>query len=147
MGEEVGMLGLSFILLGFAFGPLLWAPLSEIYGRKTVVLAPYFVAVCFTFGTATAKDIQTVLITRFFTGFFGSAPVTNTGGVVGDIWTAKQRGAAMVLYSLSVIGGPIFGPLVGGAIVDSYLSWRWTQYVRPFNLDISYSTHERLCES
>jgi multidrug resistance protein len=123
------MLGLSFILLGFAFGPLIWAPLSEVYGRKTVVLVPYFIAACFTFGTGTAKDIQTVLITRFFTGFFGSAPVTNTGGVVGDIWTAKQRGSAMVLYSLSVIGGPIIGPLVGGAIVDSYLSWRWTQYV------------------
>jgi len=46
---------------------------------------PYFIAACFSFGTATAKDIQTVLITRFFAGLFGSAPVTNTGGVLGDI--------------------------------------------------------------
>jgi hypothetical protein len=45
------------------------------------VLPPFFVAACFAFDTATGKDIQTVLITRFFAGFFSSAPVTNTGGV------------------------------------------------------------------
>lgn len=30
VGEEVGLLGLSFLLMGFALGPLLWAPLSEV---------------------------------------------------------------------------------------------------------------------
>ena len=79
VGTEVSSLGLSLLLFGFGVGPLLWAPLSEVYGRKPVVLGPYFIAAIFSFGTATAKDIQTVLITRFFTGLFGSAPVTNTG--------------------------------------------------------------------
>ena len=80
VGTEVSTLGLSFLLFGFGVGPMLWAPLSEVYGRKPAVLIPYFIAAIFSFGTATAKDIQTVLITRFFAGFFGSAPVTNTGG-------------------------------------------------------------------
>ncbi|GMF80047.1 unnamed protein product [Aspergillus oryzae] len=110
-------------------GPLVWAPLSEVYGRKPAVLAPYFIAAVFSFGTATAKDLQTVMITRFFTGFFGSAPVTNTGGVLSDIWTAEQRGAAIVGYAMAVVGGPVLGPIVGGAIVQSYLGWRWTEYV------------------
>jgi len=79
VGAEVSLLGLSLLLFGFGVGPLLWAPLSEVYGRKPAVLAPYFIAAIFSFGTATAKDIQTVLITRFFAGLFGSAPVTNTG--------------------------------------------------------------------
>ncbi|KAL1966500.1 hypothetical protein VTN77DRAFT_4422 [Rasamsonia byssochlamydoides] len=129
VGEEVGMLGLTFLLLGFGFGPLIWAPLSELYGRKPAVLAPYFIAAIFSFGTATAKDIQTVLITRFFAGFFGSAPVTNTGGVLSDIWSPEQRGAAIVGYAMAVVGGPILGPIVGGAIVQSYLRWRWTEYI------------------
>lgn len=129
VGTEVSLLGLSFLLLGFGLGPLLWAPLSEVYGRKPAVLAPYFVAACFSFGTATAKDIQTVLITRFFAGLFGSAPVTNTGGVLGDIWSPKQRGTAIVGYAFAVVGGPTLGPVVGGAIVSSYLRWRWTEYI------------------
>lgn len=31
IGAEVSLLGLSFLLLGFGLGPLLWAPLSEVY--------------------------------------------------------------------------------------------------------------------
>lgn len=129
VSTEVSLLGTSFLMMGFGLGPLLWAPLSEIYGRKPAVLIPYFIAGCFSFGTATAKDIQTVLITRFFTGLFGSAPVTNTGGVLGDIWSPEERGNAIVGYAFAVVGGPTIGPVAGGAIVASYLGWRWTQYI------------------
>lgn len=92
-------------------------------------MIPYFIAACFSFGTAVAKDLQTVLITRFFAGLFGSAPVTNTGGVLGDIWSPSQRGTAIVGYAFAVVGGPTLGPIAGGAIVSSYLRWRWTEYV------------------
>ena len=116
--------------MGFGVGPLFWAPLSEIFGRKPAVLIPYFLAAVFSFGTAAAKDIQTIVITRFFAGFFGSAPVTNTGGVLGDVWSPTERGTAIVFYAFAVVGGPVLGPIVGGAIVQSYLRWRWTEYVR-----------------
>lgn len=116
----------------FGTGPMIWAPLSEIYGRKQAVFVPFFISICFCFGSATAKDLQTLMLTRFFTGFFSSAPVTNTGGVFGDIWTPGQRGAAMAGYSMAVAGGPLAAPIIGGAIVDSYLSWRWTEYVSTF---------------
>ncbi|KAL4893945.1 major facilitator superfamily domain-containing protein [Aspergillus ambiguus] len=129
VGEEVSTLGTTLLLFGFGLGPLVWAPLSEVYGRKPAVLAPYFIAAIFSFGSATAKDLQTLMLTRFFTGFFGSAPVTNTGGVLGDIWTAEERGAAIVGYAMAVVGGPVLGPIVGGAIVQSYLGWRWTEYI------------------
>ncbi|KAL3480240.1 major facilitator superfamily domain-containing protein [Aspergillus californicus] len=129
VGEEVSTLGTTLLLFGFGLGPLVWAPLSEVYGRKPAVLGPYFIAAIFSFGSATAKDLQTLMLTRFFTGFFGSAPVTNTGGVLSDIWTPEERGAAIVGYALAVVGGPVLGPIVGGAITQSYLGWRWTQYI------------------
>lgn len=84
----------------------------------------------FSFGSATAKDIQTLLITRFFAGVFGSAPVTNTGGVIADIWAPKQRGLAIVGYGLCICGGPAFGPVIGSALSStSSLGWRWTEYI------------------
>ncbi|KAK4691249.1 MFS transporter, DHA1 family, multidrug resistance protein, partial [Lecanoromycetidae sp. Uapishka_2] len=129
VGTEVALLGLSVLLVGFGLGPLIWAPLSEVYGRKIAVLTPYFLACVFSFATATSKDIQTVIITRFFTGFFGSAPITNTGGVLGDIWSPTTRGTAIVFYAFAVVGGPTLGPVVGGAVVQSYLRWRWTEYL------------------
>ncbi|MCJ1247164.1 hypothetical protein MMC30_004376 [Trapelia coarctata] len=127
VGTEVSLLGLSLLLAGFGTGPLLWAPLSEVYGRKPAVLIPYFLAGIFSFATGAGKDIQTILITRFFTGFFGSAPVTNTGGVLGDIWPATQRATAIVFYAFAVVGGPVLGPIIGGAFIQTNVSWRWTE--------------------
>lgn len=69
------------------------------------------------------------MITRFFAGFFGSAPVTNTGGVLADIWAPQQRGVAVVGYAITIVGGPTLGPIIGSAITSSYLGWRWTEYL------------------
>ncbi len=129
VGVEVATLGTALFLFGLGLGPLLWAPLSELYGRKPAVLIPAFIGGIFAFGCGASKDIQTVIICRFFQGVFSSAPVTNTGGVLGDIWSAEQRAAAIVGYAIAVVGGPTLGPLIGSAIVTSHLRWRWTQYI------------------
>jgi MFS family permease len=109
---------------------MIWAPLSELYGRRAAVFIPYFIGGVFSFGSATSKDFQTLMITRFFTGFFASAPVTNTGGVLGDLWLPSQRGTALAGYSIAVAGGPLLAPIAGGAMLVSGMSWRWTEYVR-----------------
>lgn len=119
----------TMILLGFALGPLLWGPLSEVYGRKYVVLVPYFVAAIFAFGCGASANIQTILITRFFQGIFSGSVITNTGGVLGDMYAPKDRGTALIIYSLAVVGGPLLAPIVGSAIVTSHLRWRWTMYI------------------
>jgi len=127
VGEEVVILGTSLMLFGFGVGPLIFAPISELYGRKIAVLIPTFISMIFAFGAGAGKDIQTILICRFFQGFFGSAPITNTGGVLGDLFKAQDRGAAIVGYAIAVIGGPTLGPVIGGAIVVN-TTWRWVQY-------------------
>ena len=130
VSREVSTLGISLFLLGLGFGPLLWAPLSEVYGRKPAVIGPYFIAAIFSFASGAAKDIQTVMITRFFTGFFGAAPVTNTGGVLSDLWSADQRAVALVGYAYAVAGGPLLGPIIGGAIcIQDTSGWRWLGYL------------------
>lgn len=130
VSEEVATLGTALFLVGFGIGPLLWAPLSEVYGRRIAVLTPMFVAVCFSFGSATAKDFQTLMLTRFFGAFFASAPVTNTGGVLGDLYSPAWRGIAMAGYAMAVVGGPVLGPIVSAAVViQPSLGWRWTEYL------------------
>lgn len=98
VGNQVAVLGTTLFLFGFGTGPLLWAPLSEVFGRKIAVLTPMFVAMCFSFGSATAKDFQTLMLTRFFGAFFASAPVTNTGGVLGDLFSPAWRALALAGY-------------------------------------------------
>ncbi|KAM0814749.1 putative Major facilitator superfamily domain-containing protein [Seiridium cardinale] len=130
VGTQVAVLGTSLFLVGFGLGPLLWAPLSEVYGRRHAVLGPMFIATCFSFATATAENLQTIMITRFFGAFFASAPVTNTGGVLGDLYTPAYRGIAMAGYAMAVVGGPTLGPIVSAAVVaQPWLGWRWTEYL------------------
>ncbi|PHH81293.1 hypothetical protein CDD82_1092 [Ophiocordyceps australis] len=130
VGSQTATLGTTLYLFGFGLGPLLWAPLSEVFGRRVAVMAPMFVAVCFSFGSAVAKDFQTLMLTRFWGAFFAAAPVTNTGGVLGDLFTPEWRGIAMAGYAMAVVSGPVLGPIVSAALVEQpSLGWRWTQYL------------------
>lgn len=109
---------------------LIYIRAGEIYGRRLAVFPPYFMGACFSFATAASKDLSSVMITRFFTGFFASAPVSNTGGVLGDIYSPAQRAVALAGYAMAVAGGPLIAPIIAGAMLVSGVSWRWTEYVR-----------------
>ncbi|KAL7823517.1 major facilitator superfamily domain-containing protein [Trichoderma gracile] len=129
VGLEVGILGTSFYVLGFAFGPSLWAPLSELKGRRLPIVLSIFGFSLFTIATATAKDIQTILICRFFAGFFGACPLAVVAAVFSDMFDNRTRGTAIAIFSMTVFTGPMLAPFIGGFIVDSHLGWRWTEYV------------------
>ena len=77
VSREVTVLCISLYVLGFALGPCLWAPLSEVYGRKVSILPAVFVLGLFSIGTATSQNAASIFITRFLGGVFGSAPISN----------------------------------------------------------------------
>jgi DHA1 family multidrug resistance protein-like MFS transporter len=129
VSAEVGILGLSFYVLGFATGPILWAPLSELKGRRLPLLISMFGFTVFQAATATGKDLQTVLISRFFGGLFASCPLAVVAAVFSDMFDNRTRGLAITLFSMTVFSGPLMAPFVGGFIVESYLGWRWTEYL------------------
>lgn len=92
ISTEVATLGLSLFVLGFAIGPLFWAPLSELYGRQILFSLTYMALTAFNAGAAGSKNIQTLIVLRFFAGAFGSSPLTNAGGVSGLARRPTPRG-------------------------------------------------------
>jgi DHA1 family multidrug resistance protein-like MFS transporter len=72
------------------------APFSEMYGRKLSVLPAYFVFGVFLIGVATAKNLQTVMLCRFFAGLMASAPISNVAGPLADLWDDHGRALAVV---------------------------------------------------
>lgn len=68
----ISTLGVSTFLLGFAVGPLIYAPLSEIYGRNPIYRITFLLFVLFNLGCALSPNIAALLVFRFFCGFFGS---------------------------------------------------------------------------
>lgn len=124
--EEVVTLGVSLFVLGFAIGPLFWAPLSELYGRQMLFFATYGVLTIFNAGAAGSQNIQTLVTLRFFAGAFGSSVLTNAGGVIADMFPASQRGLALSVFAAAPFMGPTLGPIVGGFLGETK-GWRWVE--------------------
>ncbi|KAF2267199.1 MFS general substrate transporter [Lojkania enalia] len=127
--QEVGTLGTSFFVFGYAFGPLCWGPMSELYGRRPPILVGAFGFSIFSIAVAVGKDLQTILICRFFAGIFGSCPLAVVAAIFADMFNNKLRGLAVAVFSACVFMGPLLAPFIGGFITISHLGWRWTEYI------------------
>ncbi|KAM3078050.1 hypothetical protein ACMFMG_002648 [Clarireedia jacksonii] len=125
----VAILGLTLYICGFATGPLFFGPISELYGRKVPITGACFVFTCFMFAAATAENLQTLMLSRFFAGIFASCPLTVVGGAFSDMFGNETRGIAIAAFSGLVFIGPFLSPIVGAFITESYLGWRWTEYI------------------
>lgn len=123
---EVATLGLSLFVLGFAWGPLFWAPLSEFIGRQLPFFISFGVMSAFLAGCAGSQNIESLLILRFLAGAFGSAPLTNSGGVISDMFPAEQRGLALCLFAAAPFMAPALGPVIGG-FLGMNAGWRWVE--------------------
>lgn len=95
--DEVATLTISLFVAGYCLGPLLWAPLSEQYGRRPIFIVSFFgyvvchlryhnsrhfnqsVIKCFQVGAALAKNTASILVLRLLGGIFASAPLSNSG--------------------------------------------------------------------
>ncbi|KAK4623692.1 Citrinin biosynthesis cluster MFS transporter mrr1 [Fulvia fulva] len=128
-GTVVAILSTSLFVLGFAFGPIVWGPFSELYGRKPPLFIGYFIFGLFQIPVAVAQNLETIMICRFFGGFFASAPLAVVGGALADFFDPIDRGVAMSIFGASTFIGPTMGPILGGFITMSYLGWRWTQWI------------------
>ncbi|WRT63889.1 uncharacterized protein IL334_000815 [Kwoniella shivajii] len=123
-GSELGTLGLSLYILGFAFGPMFLAPLSEYWGRRPVYLVSWTIFTIFQIPLALAQNLATILVCRFIQGLAGSTPLANTGGVVHDLFGIDECGMAVAIYALSSADGPPLGNALSGYLAQTQ-GWRW----------------------
>ncbi|EAU29952.1 hypothetical protein ATEG_09761 [Aspergillus terreus NIH2624] len=129
ISQEVGSLGVTLYVLGFAAGPTIWAPASELIGRRWPLCIGLFGCGVFTIACATAKDVQTIMLTRFFAGLFAASPISIVPAVFADLFNNTQRGIVMSIFCMAVFIGPFAAPFVGGFIAISSLGWRWIMYI------------------
>ncbi|PVH68337.1 MFS general substrate transporter [Cadophora sp. DSE1049] len=108
--EEVATLGLSLFVFGFCFGPTIWAPLSELYGRQLLFIGTYLMLAVFN-AAAVGGPLHRL---------------TNAGGTIADLFPANQRRLAMTVFAAAPFLGPSLGPVIGGFIAEN-VGWRWVE--------------------
>lgn len=115
----------SIYILGFAVGPLIISPMSEMYGRIPVYIVCNVMFEIFTIACAVSTSLTQLIVFRFFAGCFGVCPVTLGGASISDLMDQDKRGAAMSLFGMGPLLGPVIGP-VAGAYLAAAEGWRWT---------------------
>ncbi|KAJ5573329.1 polyamine transporter 3 [Penicillium hetheringtonii] len=113
---EVATLTVSVMVCGFAVGPLLWSPLSEIIGRRPVYIISLALYTIFQIPCALSPNIGGLLACRFISGVFSSSGLSLAGGSIADIWNIEDRGMAIAFFAAAPYCGPVFGPIVCGWI-------------------------------
>ncbi|KAI0014724.1 major facilitator superfamily protein [Xylariomycetidae sp. FL0641] len=117
-------LPVAVFLVGYIFGPIIFAPLSESWGRRPVFLTSFAIYTAFTLGCAFAPNWPSFLFFRFMLGCGAAAPQTVSGGLFCDIYPdLKPRGLAVTMLGLTSNVGPLVGPIISG--FTSARSWRW----------------------
>ncbi|GAA5830889.1 hypothetical protein JCM11251_001112 [Rhodosporidiobolus azoricus] len=125
VSQEVGVLTISIFVAGYCVGPLLWGPLSERYGRRLVFLFVWPFYTGFQVGCALSPNIGALLVFRFLGGCFASSPLTNSGGVIADLWDADRRGDALAIFALMPFAGPALAPMISGFMAVRGVNWPW----------------------
>jgi MFS family permease len=108
--------------LGEAGGPLLIAPLSELFGRYPVMNAANIGFISATILAALCQSTPLFIAARALTGLAVASNVLNPA-IVGDMFISEQRGSAMSAIMLAPLIGGAIGPAISGAIAQS-LGWR-----------------------
>ncbi|KAI0376272.1 MFS general substrate transporter, partial [Hypomontagnella monticulosa] len=113
--------------LGEAAGPLLIAPLSELFGRYPVMNTANALFIAATILAALSQSATLFIVARALTGLAVASNVLNPA-IVGDIFASEQRGSAMSLIQLAPLIGGAIGPAISGAIAET-LGWRRTVWM------------------
>ncbi|KAL0572434.1 hypothetical protein V5O48_009527 [Marasmius crinis-equi] len=87
----------------------------------------FVLAYVFNLACGFAQNTSQLIAFRFMSGLGGGAPFSVSGGILGDIWTAEERGTANGLYTVGAVLGTGVGPVCGAWIAEK-ASWRWVHF-------------------
>ena len=117
-------------VIGFACGPLVFGPLSELLGRKDPLILGCFLSSMFQILCAVPPNFASLLVGRFLAGVFGSAPYAIGGGFFHDIFDAIHVQAGVGCFAVATAGGPAWGPVIGSGLSSTSegYGWRWASW-------------------
>ena len=118
----------SWVLTSYIVAAAIATPatgwLASIMGRRRLLLLAIagFTIASVLCGIATT--IGEMVAFRLLQGLFGASLVPLSQSTLLDVYPRERHGAAMALWGMGVMIGPILGPPLGGWLTDAY-SWHW----------------------
>jgi DHA2 family multidrug resistance protein len=123
---------INWVLTSYIVAAAIMTPpsgfLANKFGRRRVLMAAVTGFVVASVLCGIAQSLVQIVAFRLLQGFFGAALVPVSQSILLDIYTPEERGSAMALFGVSVMVGPVLGPVIGGWLTDHY-TWRWVFYI------------------
>ncbi|GAA6009549.1 hypothetical protein JCM10207_003822 [Rhodosporidiobolus poonsookiae] len=133
VSHEVVTLLSALYVLGLGFGPFIFAPISELYGRQPAYVSSMVGFTAMHLASCFIDNLPGLIAVRFLSGFFGSSAPSLGVATISDLFRPEERARPIAVYSI----GPMLGPVIG-SLAGSYLnllhhvagtpasqSWRW----------------------
>ena len=118
----------TIYMLASTVSAILVGKLSDIYGRKPFIIAGLIIFIIGTFLCGLSQNIVQLIIYRGIQGLGGGVIMSTAFTAVGDLFPARERGRWQGLMSAVFGLASVFGPTLGGYIVD-HAAWNWVFWI------------------
>ncbi len=123
---------INWVLTSYIVAAAIMTPpsgfLARRFGRKRILSLAIGGFVVASILCGLSQSLVEIVVFRLLQGLFGAALVPLSQGILLDMYSLEERGSAMALFGISVMVGPVLGPVVGGWLTEN-ISWRWVFYI------------------
>lgn len=121
--EQISWVATSYLLSCAAFQPL-FGKISDVFGRKPVILFSCFSFFIGCLISGVGNTVLTLVIGRLIAGIGGGGFFSLATITISDLVDTRERGLYQGYLNVFFHAGSASGGILGG-IVDSYLGWKW----------------------
>ncbi|MFD0987906.1 multidrug effflux MFS transporter [Methyloligella solikamskensis] len=111
-------------LLGFGGAQLIYGPLADRFGRKSMLMAGLAIYVVFSAATAFAGSLWMMILVRFLQGCGAAGTRVLSITIIRDCYSGRHMARVMSLAFIVFLAAPILAPSIGQAIAF-FAPWQW----------------------
>lgn len=121
--SSAGWIATAYILANAVFVPI-WGKLGDKIGRKKVYLLGFSIFIVGSVLAGLAWNLSSMIVFRIIQAIAGSADYPTAMAIIAVTFKeGKERAQALGIWSASFAAAAVFGPLIGGPLVDNF-GWR-----------------------
>jgi EmrB/QacA subfamily drug resistance transporter len=129
IGSDLGAYGqLSWVVAAYLITSTIstpvYAKLSDVYGRRKLLIACIAIFIATSIFCATARSLNELIWFRALQGLGGGGLMALTQAAIADVVSPRERGRYQGYLAAVWAVSSVSGPLIGGYLAQS-LSWRW----------------------
>ncbi len=133
----------AYLLTSTAVTPL-YGKLSDVHGRRVMLLIAILVFLGGSVASALSRDIYVLIAARALQGLGGGGLISLAQTIIGDIIAPRERGRYQAYFASVFVTSSIAGPVLGGFFAEA-LHWSFIFWINlPIGLVAYFMTNRVL---